>query len=119
MIYKINEKVIVSKRTSLYNGKEGTIVGSDHLYDRYMVEFESGSIFTTNDIEWFDEDEIYSLPNDNKSWQNTKPSIIFNNSRCNHKWKSILLLTTTVFNCQYCGLKKEDYDNNDDFGVPF
>lgn len=29
---------------------------------------------------------------------------------CNHSWKPILLLTTTVYNCEHCDMKKETYD---------
>jgi hypothetical protein len=27
---------------------------------------------------------------------------------CAHRWKSIVLITNTVYNCEYCGIKKED-----------
>lgn len=27
---------------------------------------------------------------------------------CNHEWKTILLLTSTVYDCKKCGIKKED-----------
>jgi hypothetical protein len=32
------------------------------------------------------------------------------NKFCLHVWKPILLLTSTVFNCEKCGIKKEDYE---------
>ena len=36
--------------------------------------------------------------------------------RCFHKWKSVLLLTSTVYDCEHCGIHKEKmeqgiYDN--------
>jgi hypothetical protein len=27
-----------------------------------------------------------------------------------HEWKPVLLLTTTVFNCKFCDMKKEDFE---------
>lgn len=27
---------------------------------------------------------------------------------CNHKWKPIFLLSSTVYNCEFCDMKKED-----------
>lgn len=29
---------------------------------------------------------------------------------CFHEWKPILLLTSTVFDCAKCGLKKEEFE---------
>lgn len=30
------------------------------------------------------------------------------NEKCSHKWKPILLLFSTVYDCEICGKKKED-----------
>ena len=32
---------------------------------------------------------------------------------CNHDWKPILLLFSTVYDCKKCGIKKEDKDKKD------
>jgi hypothetical protein len=29
---------------------------------------------------------------------------------CQHEWKGILLLRTTVYNCAVCDIKKEEYE---------
>jgi hypothetical protein len=38
---------------------------------------------------------------------------------CDHSWKPILLVFSTVFDCRKCGMKKEDYEkmmkNKDEF----
>lgn len=54
-------------------------------------------------------------------WRDEPPPVPL----CNHEWKSILLITSTVYDCKKCGMKKEDYDkqgnlftfNDDD--IPF
>lgn len=33
-------------------------------------------------------------------------------SGCRHKWKPILLLNTTVYDCDLCGMKKEECDED-------
>lgn len=30
---------------------------------------------------------------------------------CYHDWKPILLLTSTVYNCKKCNVKKEEYED--------
>lgn len=30
--------------------------------------------------------------------------------KCQHKWKATVLIVSTVFDCELCGIKKEDYD---------
>lgn len=30
-----------------------------------------------------------------------------------HKWVGVLLLTSTVYHCERCGIKKEDYDQDE------
>jgi hypothetical protein len=30
---------------------------------------------------------------------------------CNHAWRPTQLLTSTVYDCKHCGIKKEDVDN--------
>ena len=31
--------------------------------------------------------------------------------KCKHKWKAVLLLTSTVYDCEHCGAKKEEVEN--------
>ena len=31
--------------------------------------------------------------------------------KCKHKWKAILLLTSTVYDCEVCGAKEEEVEN--------
>lgn len=44
---------------------------------------------------------------------------------CSHSWKPVLLLTSTVYDCAKCGIKKEEAEdtkinwNDFDDGVPF
>ena len=33
-------------------------------------------------------------------------------SKCSHDWKPILLLTSTVYDCIKCGVKKEEYEKD-------
>lgn len=44
----------------------------------------------------------------------TKPKV-----KRRHKWKAILLLTRSVFNCEHCGISREkakgDYCENEEF----
>jgi hypothetical protein len=37
------------------------------------------------------------------------------NPKCNHKWKSILLLNLTVYDCEKCGAKREKEETIDKF----
>jgi len=41
-----------------------------------------------------------------------KPEVVnsIDQKYCNHEWKEILLLNTTVYNCKHCDKKKEDYE---------
>jgi hypothetical protein len=39
-----------------------------------------------------------------------EPSVEYKRQRCWHVWKPILLLTTTVYDCENCGIKKENYE---------
>lgn len=32
--------------------------------------------------------------------------------KCNHSWKATVLVTSTVYDCKKCGIKKEDIDSN-------
>ena len=36
--------------------------------------------------------------------------IAWNQQICYHEWKAILLLTSTVYNCSKCDLKKEEHE---------
>ena len=52
---------------------------------------------------WVDPNGYY----DNDDWAEEEEY-----SRCYHEWKPILLLTSTVYNCIKCGVKKEEYEKN-------
>ena len=34
---------------------------------------------------------------------------------CYHKWKAILLLNLTAYDCEYCGEKKENVESGDKY----
>lgn len=34
----------------------------------------------------------------------------WNQKTCYHDWKPILLLTSTVYNCKKCNVKREEYE---------
>jgi hypothetical protein len=55
---------------------------------------------------WIDPDGYYS--EDKRKEDTSIPS--WKEQLCAHNWKPILLLTSTVFDCSKCGLKKEDLE---------
>lgn len=113
MIFKIGERVQVSKLSSKYHLKVGEIMQTDPVYNRYLVEFDSGSIFSLNDCEWFDDDEIYLVRENLWSTQTSYTGTGFSNSRCFHSWKvdySSPFVKKDYYSCEKCKMKKEDYD---------
>lgn len=48
-------------------------------------------------------DKVYS------EIDNEKFDIFFSQKICNHKWKPIVLFSSTVYDCDSCGVKQEDY----------
>ena len=36
--------------------------------------------------------------------------IAWNQQICYHEWKPIILLTSTVYNCKKCNVKREEYE---------
>lgn len=55
---------------------------------------------------WIDPDGYYSS---DKKYEEDD-SINTKQKHCWHNWKPILLLTSTVYDCSKCGVKKEDYE---------
>ena len=55
---------------------------------------------------WIDPDGYYS-----EDERKEDTSILsWKEQVCFHSWKPILLLTSTVFDCTKCGLKKEEFE---------
>lgn len=48
--------------------------------------------------------EVYSELDDDEI------DIFFSQKVCNHKWKPIVLITSTVYDCEKCEVKKEEYE---------
>jgi DNA-directed RNA polymerase subunit RPC12/RpoP len=50
----------------------------------------------------------------NSDWayleEETEKSIEYKRQRCWHNFKPILLLISTVYDCEYCGIKKENWE---------
>lgn len=51
--------------------------------------------------DWWDYESVQTEPEDYLAW---------NQQICYHEWKAILLLTSTVYNCKKCNVKKEEYE---------
>lgn len=55
---------------------------------------------------WFDED-YYGEP---EKKEEVEGDIPWDQVVCIHSWKPVLLLTSTVYDCSKCKIKKEDYE---------
>lgn len=52
--------------------------------------------------------------NSNYGWEyddwDSPPPTPVSDGKCKHEWIPSLLLTSTVYDCKHCGIKKEDAD---------
>lgn len=56
---------------------------------------------------WLDSDWYYD-------WYSEEAKIKKRELECPHEWKAIGLITSIVYNCSMCGMKKEDFDKKEE-----
>jgi hypothetical protein len=116
-VFQINDRVRVTSFKSTYYQFEGIVCDFQPWnMKEYKVDFDIGG------SAWFEDSELTYSSTTSASifgsqgfsaelkgiWDNTT---VYSNQRCHHKWKGTKLIFTEVFDCEYCGMKKEDYDN--------
>lgn len=106
--FKVGDRV---KIIDLFNPKFYNRIGviqsiTHHTWteDKYQVEFN------VHESDWFTTDEFILEANVDYSYDyDYKPKPI----NCFHRWKPVLLLSKTVFDCEKCGAKKEDVEQEE------
>lgn len=131
--FQINDRVKVTNTKSPYFYFYGTVADYQPFnLKEFQVDFDQGG------SSWFEDHELTYVYQTNftSSNANLSNSIFgsqgftddlksiwkgsnYSNNRCFHKWKPTVLIYTTVYDCEICKMKKEDYDNTQDDGVPF
>ena len=59
---------------------------------------------------WIPDEEDSSLPPPIPRKIEESKELPWNQKICNHDWKKIVLITSSVYDCSKCGVKKEDYE---------
>ena len=117
-IYKVGSKVIVNR--GFMGGREGKIFDYDRNDNTYRVNFSD----LAGDYHWFNEGEFDLLVSPKTHWDfQPKADFYFSNSRCfNHSWVldySSPFVKKDYFSCSKCKMKKEEFEQIEDDGVPF
>lgn len=54
---------------------------------------------------------MYGYNSDWLEWESPAiPPEVPKEKSCNHEWKAVELIYSTVYDCKKCGMKREDYD---------
>lgn len=57
---------------------------------------------------WYDSDWYYDWESEESKQENEDQN---QEKSCKHSWKPIKLVVSIVFDCEKCGMKKEEFDS--------